>query len=122
MSEKPDMGSSISPWIHIQNYHSHNHVCRLTDVWRTYIARADKASFYSAMGMLSKLHVYMYMCIIYSNYTEYNDHHVYMEIHVLSTLAYENKKEKKGNPPNHDMSITPAGCTKLNFELSIFML
>ena len=27
--------------------------------------------------------------------------HVYMEIHVFSTLAYENKKEKKGNPPNH---------------------
>ena len=26
----------------------------------------------------------------------------YMEIHVLSTLAYENKKEKKGNPLNHD--------------------
>ena len=26
---------------------------------------------------------------------------VYMEIHVFSTLAYENKKEKKGNPPNH---------------------
>ena len=25
----------------------------------------------------------------------------YMEIHVFSTLAYENKKEKKGNPPNH---------------------
>ena len=25
-----------------------------------------------------------------------------MEKHVLSTLAYENKKEKKGNPPNHD--------------------
>ena len=24
-----------------------------------------------------------------------------MEIHVFSTLAYENKKEKKGNPPNH---------------------
>ena len=27
----------------------------------------------------------------------------YMEIHVLSTLAYENKKEKKGNPPNRDL-------------------
>ena len=26
---------------------------------------------------------------------------IYMEIHVFSTLAYENKKEKKGNPPNH---------------------
>ena len=26
---------------------------------------------------------------------------VCMEIHVFSTLAYENKKEKKGNPPNH---------------------
>ena len=26
---------------------------------------------------------------------------MYMEIHVFSTLAYENKKEKKGNPPNH---------------------
>ena len=24
-----------------------------------------------------------------------------MEIHVFSTLAYENKEEKKGNPPNH---------------------
>ena len=23
---------------------------------------------------------------------------MYMEIHVFSTLAYENKKEKKGNP------------------------
>ena len=28
---------------------------------------------------------------------------VYMEIHVFSTLAYENKKEKKGNQPNHDL-------------------
>ena len=27
--------------------------------------------------------------------------YMYMEIHVFSTLAYENKKEKKGNPPNH---------------------
>ena len=26
-----------------------------------------------------------------------------MEIHVFSTLAYENKKEKKGNQPNHDL-------------------
>ena len=28
-----------------------------------------------------------------------------MEIHVLSTLAYENKKEKKGNPPSHDREL-----------------
>ena len=28
---------------------------------------------------------------------------IYMEIHVFSTLAYENKKEKKGNQPNHDL-------------------
>ena len=26
---------------------------------------------------------------------------VYMEMDVLSTLAYENNKDKKGNPPNH---------------------
>ena len=28
---------------------------------------------------------------------------LYMEIHVFSTLAYENKKEKKGNQPNNDL-------------------
>ena len=38
----------------------------------------------------------VYMVLLYSD-----DGHTYMEIHVFSTLAYENKKEKKGNPPNH---------------------
>ena len=45
----------------------------------------------------------------------------YMEIHVFSTLAYENKKEKKGNQPNHDLDketyiardITHTGKTPL---------
>ena len=35
-------------------------------------------------------------------YTGPNASDTYMEIRVLSTLAYENKKEKKGNPLNHD--------------------
>ena len=36
----------------------------------------------------------------YTGYDIYTRHR-YMEIHVFSPLAYENKKEKKGNPPNH---------------------
>ena len=44
----------------------------------------------------------MHVSAIYS-LSIYMHMSMYMEIHVFSTLAYENKKEKKGNQPNHDL-------------------
>ena len=46
----------------------------------------------------------------------------YMEMHVLSTLAYENKKEKKGNPPNCDPDKQTYSKGYLDANLHVYML
>ena len=58
------------------------------------------------------------MCDIGGHYLKYKRMCacIYMEIDVLSTLAYESKKDKKGNPPaqtnKHIRQWTP-GCPAL---------
>ena len=53
-----------------------------------------------AIWTLSVIRRYMH---VHVHVTQFYTYDMYMEIHVLSTIAYENMKEKKGNPPNHDL-------------------
>ena len=71
-----------------------------------YDSSAQNTTLHYQCGGRERLHSQVHVLCIYLHVHVHVCEYEYMEIHVFSTLAYENKK---GNPPNHYLDIYSKG-------------